>query len=72
MSEPIEPTGDPDVDAVLETMADLEELPVEDHIAVFEQAHERLRAALEAPGRVSDSQAPAGVNPIPPGLRPGG
>ncbi|CUR59037.1 conserved hypothetical protein [metagenome] len=64
MSELIEPTGHPDVDAVLGTLAELDDLPVEEHVAVFEHAHERLRSALEA-------RPPAG-DPIPPGLRPGG
>jgi hypothetical protein len=40
-------TGDPRVDEVLESLADLEDLPVGEHAPVFERAHERLRAALE-------------------------
>ncbi len=65
MSDPSEATGQPTglaaVDEVLESLADLDEKPVEEHVAVFEQAHEALRGALEA--------KPA--NPVPPGLRPG-
>jgi hypothetical protein len=40
-------TGDPRVDGVLESLADLDDLPVGEHAALFEGAHERLRAALE-------------------------
>jgi hypothetical protein len=40
-------TGDPRVDGVLDLLADLDDLPVGEHAAVFELAHERLRAALE-------------------------
>lgn len=40
-------TGDPRVDGVLESLAGLDERPVNEHAAVFEVAHERLRAALE-------------------------
>jgi hypothetical protein len=40
-------TGDPRVDGVLESLTDLDDLPVGEHAAVFEGAHERLRAALE-------------------------
>jgi hypothetical protein len=40
-------TGDPRVDVVLESLADLEDLPVGEHAPVFEAAHERLRAALD-------------------------
>ena len=40
-------TGDARVDDVLASLAELEERPVGEHAAVFEQAHERLRAALD-------------------------
>jgi hypothetical protein len=45
-------TGDDRVDAVLDSLADLGERPVAEHAAVFERAHEQLRAALD-PGRES-------------------
>jgi hypothetical protein len=41
-------TGDPLVDAVLDSLSALDDRPVGEHAAVFEAVHERLRAALEA------------------------
>lgn len=40
-------TGVEEVDAVLESVEDLEPRPVEEHVAVFENAHEKLRRALD-------------------------
>jgi len=40
-------TSDPRVDAVLDSLRDLDERPVAEHAAVFERAHEELRAALD-------------------------
>lgn len=40
-------TGVAAVDEVLATVQALEGRPVEEHVAVFEQAHERLRRALD-------------------------
>jgi hypothetical protein len=40
-------TGDARVDDVLASLAELDDRPVRGHAAVFEQAHERLRAALD-------------------------
>lgn len=42
-------TGVAEVDAVLASLDGLDDTPVADHVAVFEQAHERLRRALDAP-----------------------
>jgi len=42
-------TGDPTVDAVLDQLTDVEGTPVDEHVAVFERAHEQLRRALDAP-----------------------
>lgn len=39
-------TGDRSVDAVVASMSGLDELPVADHVGVFEQAHETLRRTL--------------------------
>jgi hypothetical protein len=39
-------TGHDGVDAVLARLDGLEERPVAEHVAVFEQAHDDLRAAL--------------------------
>lgn len=44
----VTPTGVPQVDAVLQEVADLADRPVSDHVAVFERAHEQLRRALDA------------------------
>ena len=41
-------TGNPQVDAVLESLEVLPELPVEEHVAVFETAHAELRSALSS------------------------
>ena len=39
-------TGHDAVDAVLDRLDDLEDAPLTEHVRVFEQAHEDLRAAL--------------------------
>lgn len=39
-------TGHPAVDEVLRSMERLEDRPLEEHVAVFEEAHERLRRTL--------------------------
>ena len=47
MSETLqEPTGHDTVDAVVASLASLDETPVGEHVAVFERAHEALRSAL--------------------------
>lgn len=46
-------TGVESVDRVLDSLDGLGDLPVEEHVAVFEQAHERLRGALDAPASPS-------------------
>ena len=43
---PLAPTGHPEVDAVLASLEALHETPVAEHAAVFEAAHDRLRAVL--------------------------
>ena len=42
------PTGIESVDAVLDLVAGLEGRPLTEHVAVFEEAHARLRGALDA------------------------
>lgn len=42
-------TGNEAVDEVLASLEGLEERPLEEHVAVFERAHERLRGALDGP-----------------------
>ena len=44
-----ERTGVEEVDGVLADLQGLQESPVEEHPAAFEQAHERLRQALDGP-----------------------
>lgn len=41
-------TGVPEVDRVLADLDQLDDLPLEEHLASFEQAHSSLRAALDA------------------------
>jgi hypothetical protein len=52
------PTGHAGVDEVLASLADLETRPAAEHVAVFENAQERLRAALSEAG--DDQTGPAG------------
>ena len=48
----VELTGHDAVDGVLSSLEDLTDRPVAEHVAIFESAHETLRAALaEAQGR---------------------
>jgi hypothetical protein len=42
-------TGNAVVDDVLAGLVDLGEKPVEEHVAVFEHAHEQLRGVLDGP-----------------------
>jgi len=39
-------TGHAEVDAVVASLRELPERPIAEHVAVFESAHDRLRAAL--------------------------
>ena len=57
-AEPVR-TGLDDVDTVIAAVQGLEERPLEEHIGVFETAHELLRRALdgqEAPAAPTDEQ----------------
>jgi len=47
-------TGHPAVDEVLRSLGALDGTPVDEHVAVFEQAHEQLRRTLSSAG---DDQA---------------
>lgn len=42
-------TGNAAVDGVIASLAGLVEVPVSEHVALFERAHEQLRGALDAP-----------------------
>jgi len=44
-------TGNADVDAVVGSLAALDGLPVAEHVAVFERAHESLRRSLAGAGQ---------------------
>jgi hypothetical protein len=46
----VEPTGIDAVDGVLRSLETLEGRPVDEHVSVFESAHETLRAALANAG----------------------
>jgi len=48
-------TGIPSVDSVVDDVANLVGRPVEEHSAVFEAAHERLRRTLDNPDAGLDS-----------------
>lgn len=49
-STELESTGNEDVDRVVASLARLDELPVAEHVAVFEQAHDALRRTLAGAG----------------------
>lgn len=57
--ETADSTGHPVVDEVLAGLGDLGSRPVEEHVAIFESAHERLRAALAGAGDAPGPAAPA-------------
>lgn len=46
----VELTGHEAVDGVLRSLGTLDGRPVDEHVAVFESAHETLRAALASAG----------------------
>lgn len=46
-AEPVR-TGHPQVDEVLASLDGLDDRPVDEHVAVFERAHDALRGALDA------------------------
>ena len=48
-------TGLPSIDEVIAAVEELEDRPIEEHVGVFETAHERLRRALDEP---ADPDAP--------------
>jgi hypothetical protein len=50
--EAVEPetTGDESVDAVVASLRGLDDLPVSEHVAIFERAHESLRQVLSGAG----------------------
>jgi hypothetical protein len=46
LKESVQPTGDARVDAAMERMQDVENLPVEEQVQVFDEVHRRLQDAL--------------------------
>jgi len=48
---PVEGTGAAEVDAVVESLNELDAIPVADHVRVFEEAHESLRRTLAGAGQ---------------------
>lgn len=52
-------TGHGAVDGVLASLAGLADLPADEHVAVFERAHEQLRGALDAPSGPRPPAPPA-------------
>ena len=42
-------TGVPEVDEVIVAVEELEDRPIEEHVGVFETAHDQLRRALDTP-----------------------
>jgi len=55
-----EGTGHPAVDAVLASLEGLEAMPVHEHVAVFESAHESLRRSLDEAGSGAGDEPGAG------------
>jgi hypothetical protein len=58
------PTGNADVDARLERLADADHLPADGHLEVYEDVHRGLRDALTALD-ARPAPAPQGPSPSP-------
>jgi hypothetical protein len=56
-ADPAPHTGVGRVDAVLETLDRLDELPLTEHVGVFEAAHTELRRALDPESEAHDAMA---------------
>jgi hypothetical protein len=52
--QPEEPTGHEAVDAVLASLGELDDVPVDEQVPHYEAAHEALRAALADAGSERD------------------
>jgi hypothetical protein len=50
-------TGAAGVDEVIAAVEELEDRPIEEHVGVFETAHEQLRKALDATDDTGDDPA---------------
>jgi hypothetical protein len=58
------PTGNPEVDAAAQRLADADELPTEDHIEVYEDVHTALRDILSALDRPAGPRPPQPRAPL--------
>jgi hypothetical protein len=56
ISVPVQPTGDARVDAALERLQELDQVPIEEHAEIFGDIHARLTAAL------GDASRPEGTD----------
>lgn len=54
-----DPTGLPRVEAVVDAVVDIGSVPLEGHVAVYEQAHRELRAVLDDPDAAAADVEPA-------------
>jgi hypothetical protein len=54
-------TGVPSVDRILEDLATIDALPLEEHVTAFEHAHDALRSALDAAPDASPEASPSDV-----------
>jgi hypothetical protein len=55
-----EATGDARVDGLLGRLGDLDELPLDEHLGVYEETHEGLRGVLAALDAAQGPPSPAG------------
>jgi hypothetical protein len=67
-----QPTGDSRVDDAIAGLAGLSELPLDEHPAVLEAVHDRLREILGELGPVAPGAAGAAAAPRPRGAAPDG
>ena len=62
-AEPAEETiPDPRVGSALNRLADIDDLPVDDHVAVYDQVHRDLREALAEAGSAPETTSSSGVD----------
>jgi len=53
----LEPTGEPEIDAALDVLADVPATALDGHVAVFEDVHALLRESLEASEHLAAADA---------------
>lgn len=59
ISVPVQPTGDARVDAALERLQDLDQVPTGEQVEIYADIHQRLTGAL---GDTSDAPEPQGLS----------